>query len=34
MGKDDTYINVLNNLINETEGKLQGAMKDGRYGNG
>ena len=34
MGKDDAYIDAINNLIDETEGKLQEAMKNGRYGNG
>lgn len=34
MSDDNAYIDAINNLINETEGKLQEAMKDSRYGNG
>ncbi|HET8962285.1 MAG TPA: hypothetical protein VFM99_00190 [Chitinophagales bacterium] len=34
MGKDSEYIEAINSLINETEGKLQEAMKENKYGNG
>lgn len=34
MNNDSEYIDAINNLINETEGKLQEAMKDSKYGNG
>lgn len=34
MSNDSEYIDAINNLINETERKLQKAMKDNKYGNG
>jgi hypothetical protein len=34
MNNDSEYIVAINNLIQETEGKLQTEMKDNKYGNG